>query len=99
VGISTIHSPQDLQGFARKTLPVLLLLVAALLLAACGDDDSSSSDSAAKPTATADACTMDSLETQTPGTLTIATDKPAFPPYFIDDEPSNGKGFESVVAY
>ena len=31
--------------------------------------------------------------------LTIATDKPAFPPYFEDNDPKNGKGFESAVAY
>jgi polar amino acid transport system substrate-binding protein len=34
-----------------------------------------------------------------PGTLTVATDKPAYPPYFEDDNPANGKGSESAVAY
>jgi polar amino acid transport system substrate-binding protein len=29
----------------------------------------------------------------------VATDEPAFPPYFEDDDPSNGRGFESAVAY
>ena len=33
------------------------------------------------------------------GTLTVGTDKPAYPPYFEDDDPANGKGFESAVAY
>ena len=33
------------------------------------------------------------------GVLTVGTDKPAFPPYFDDDDPTNGKGFESAVAY
>ena len=33
------------------------------------------------------------------GTLTIATDKPAFQPWFVDDKPANGKGFEGAVAY
>jgi polar amino acid transport system substrate-binding protein len=85
-----------------KTRPVLalLLLAAALLLVACGDDDSSSSEKpASTATAVADACAKDSLKTQTPGTLTVATDKPAYPPYFADDDPTNGKGFESAVAY
>jgi len=31
--------------------------------------------------------------------LTIGTDKPAYPPYFADNDPTNGKGFESAVAY
>ncbi|MGH2950960.1 MAG: ABC transporter substrate-binding protein, partial [Solirubrobacterales bacterium] len=39
------------------------------------------------------------LETEQAGTLTVATDSPAFPPYFVDDDPTNGKGFESAVAY
>ena len=84
-----------------KTRPLLALLVlaAALLLAACGDDDSSSDEPAASATAKADACAKDSLKTLTPGTLTVATDMPAYPPYFADDDPSNGKGFESAVAY
>ena len=29
----------------------------------------------------------------------MATDKPAYPPYFVSDDPTNGKGFESAVAY
>ena len=33
------------------------------------------------------------------GVLTVATDKPAYPPYFENDDPTNGKGFESAVAY
>jgi polar amino acid transport system substrate-binding protein len=33
------------------------------------------------------------------GQLTIATDKPAYPPWFENNDPSNGKGFESAVAY
>jgi len=77
------------------------LLVAPLLaLAACGSDDSSSSSSStATPAAAANACAKDQLAVKTPGTLTVGTDKPAFPPYFEDNKPENGKGFESAVAY
>ena len=44
-------------------------------------------------------CDPASMKTKTAGTLTIGTDKPAYEPWFIDDDPSNGKGFESAVAY
>ena len=44
-------------------------------------------------------CTPAKLDTHTKGELTVATDKPAYPPYFEDDDPTNGKGFESAVAY
>jgi polar amino acid transport system substrate-binding protein len=33
------------------------------------------------------------------GQLTVATDAPAYPPYFENDKPANGRGFESAVAY
>ena len=38
-------------------------------------------------------------KTLEPGALTVATGEPAFPPYVIDDDPENGQGFESAVAY
>lgn len=43
------------------------------------------------------ACSKDKLVLKTAGTLTIGTDSPAFPPWFSDDTPSNGKGFEGAV--
>jgi polar amino acid transport system substrate-binding protein len=54
------------------------------------------------------------MQTKTPGTLTVGTDNPAFPPYFAEPEegedvpepwsdgvgnPYNGRGFESAMAY
>jgi polar amino acid transport system substrate-binding protein len=44
-------------------------------------------------------CTPDTMQTHTAGVLTVATDSPAYPPWFVDDKPSNGKGYESAVAY
>lgn len=38
-------------------------------------------------------------ETLAKGKLTVATDSPALAPWFVDDTPSNGKGYESAVAY
>ena len=80
-------------------LPVTLVLVAALalLVAACGE--SSDDDTGSTAQLAASDCTPAKLETETAGQLTVATDKPAFPPYFEDDDPTNGKGFESAVAY
>ena len=39
------------------------------------------------------------LPTLTKGYLTIGTDDPAYTPWFDSNKPSNGKGFESAVAY
>lgn len=61
------------------------------------------------PSPTPDACAPENLATMTSGTLTIGTDNPAYPPYFEESspnpdpwelgDPTNGKGFESAVAY
>ena len=34
-----------------------------------------------------------------PGTLTVATDSPAYTPWFVANKPANGKGYEAAVAY
>ena len=35
----------------------------------------------------------------TKGTLTVATDDPVYTPWFVNNKPTNGKGYESAVAY
>jgi len=88
---------------------VVSLAVAGLLLSAC----SSSSEDTATETTTAevtveestsesaatDECAYENLTTVNPGMLTVGTDTPAYPPYFSDDDPTNGEGFESAIAY
>ncbi|MFN8216829.1 MAG: ABC transporter substrate-binding protein [Solirubrobacterales bacterium] len=90
----------------KKPLALIALLAAlALAASACGGGSSSSGGGETEAAAgeatgaSAAACTPESMETQSSGTLTVATDKPAYPPYFEDDEPANGEGFESAVAY
>lgn len=78
----------------KLALPVLLL--AALVAAGCGSSNDSTDTSAS---AAASECKPGQLPTEEQGVLTVATDKPAYPPYFEDDDPSNGEGFESAVAY
>jgi polar amino acid transport system substrate-binding protein len=80
----------------KKLLAAIVLVPAFLLLAGCGSSKNDSSDATV---ATAASCTPAKLQTRTKGTLTVATDKPAYPPYFEDDEPANGEGFESAVAF
>jgi polar amino acid transport system substrate-binding protein len=45
------------------------------------------------------ACAPGALPTLTPDTLTIGTDQPVYQPWYVDDTPENGQGFESAVAY
>ena len=69
---------------------------AVLAAAACAPVDEESADPAADA---AVECAPDQLPTLTEGTLTIGTDSPAYPPWFVDDDPANGEGFESAVAH
>lgn len=78
----------------RSIAALTALLASLALLAGCGG-----SDDGGETTGAAAECTPGQLPTHAEGVLTVATDKPAYPPYFIDDDPSNGKGFESTVAY
>jgi len=84
----------------KLPLPKHLVAIAAaaalaLVGAGCGSSTSTSSDT----TVAAADCTPDKMQTHTAGELTVATDKPAYPPYFEDNDPTNGKGFESATAY
>lgn len=81
---------------SRTLLAVPLLLV----LAACAPVDEEPGDAATEPTPTAaDQCATDQLALREPGTLTIGTDSPAYAPWFKGNDPTNGKGYESAVAY
>ena len=107
---------------ARLRLPTLGIV--GLVLAACGPGTASLAPTlapatqtpthaaVATPAPTEDACATDNVQTVTAGKLTIATDNPAFPPYFEGREggnvepwdpewgdPTTGKGFESATAY
>ncbi|SEN07412.1 ABC transporter substrate-binding protein [Nonomuraea pusilla] len=84
--------------------PSMLLALGALAVAAVACAPADDTASTASPTTSAagaatTACTKDQLKLVTAGKLTIGTDKPAYEPWFKDDDPSNGQGFESAVAY
>ena len=84
----------------RTTLAVLgsaAVMLAAV--AACAPADESSPSAGASPSASADPCPPGGLDTLTAGKLTIGTDNPAYEPWYNDNKPANGKGFESAVAY
>jgi polar amino acid transport system substrate-binding protein len=83
----------------RAVILAATAVVAAAGLAACG---SSSAGSSGGGTSAAPAgCSSSAIqgELYSRGTLTVATDKPAYPPWFEGNDPSNGKGYESAVAY
>src|SRR3954454_24137016 len=84
----------------------LLLSCLALLAAGCGAGSGECSGSTTSTTAAS--CDKASLELCNAGQLTVATDNPSFPPWFIGKKadspwdpttPPTKKGYEAAVAY
>ena len=76
-------------------MAVLATLVVVAVSACAPEDETSGTPSPTGP----DACSKDKLALKTAGTFTVGTDKPAYAPWFVDDDPANGKGYESAVTY
>jgi polar amino acid transport system substrate-binding protein len=70
-------------------------------LAACGSSTSSGSAGSTASASAAASCSKSAISKMlyAPGVLTVATDQPAYPPWFESNNPANGKGYESAVAY
>lgn len=81
----------------RKGLMTGVVFISVAVLAGCAPAGEKPQKSS---TATGgEKCDKGSLTTLKAGVLTFGTDQPAYPPWFADDNPANGKGFESAVAY
>jgi polar amino acid transport system substrate-binding protein len=80
----------------RKSVFVLMLVT--LFTAACASSNTSQGPAASGRSSSA-SCDMANPPVQTSGRLTIATDSPAYSPWFRHNDPSNGQGYEAAVAY
>jgi polar amino acid transport system substrate-binding protein len=70
---------------------IALVALLALALAGCAAEEGGGGGDGS--------CAKEDLPLVQEGVLTIGTDSPAFEPWFVDDDPANGEGFESAVAY
>lgn len=85
----------------------ITLMAASVGLAGCASSTSSSSSASSSASAggstsaSAASCTFAGVQNElyAKGVLTVATDQPAYPPWFDNNKPSDGKGYESAVAY
>ncbi len=85
---------------------VAAILAASVGLGGCATSTSTSAGAgtgtgSATASATAAACSYAGVQDElyAKGVLTVATDQPAYPPWFENNKPSDGKGYESAVAY
>jgi polar amino acid transport system substrate-binding protein len=84
-----------------------ILLMAAIAatvstgLAACGSSGPSGGGSSPGSSPSAASCSNSAIQNELyqKGALTVATDNPVFEPWFVKNDPANGKGYESAVAY
>jgi polar amino acid transport system substrate-binding protein len=89
----------------RRILPAIAIAASAAVLAACGSSGGGGAAAGSSPSASATpsvaACSNAGIQKDlyAKGALTVATDTPAYSPWFIGNNPSNGKGYESAVAY
>jgi polar amino acid transport system substrate-binding protein len=83
----------------RQFLSAVAVVALGAAVVACGSSAPGSGSSSGS--AAAASCSNGSIQKDLykKGQLTVATDKPAYPPWFENNNPSNGKGFESAVAY
>ena len=77
---------------------VVVLTLVALAAAACASSNTSSSNPGGGGSSAA-GCDISNPPVRTPGQLTVATDSPAYSPWFRHNDPSNGQGYEAAVAY
>jgi len=80
----------------KSLIATAVSALAATVALAAGTTTAAAAKSAS---AASSSCATSKLALHTPGQLTVATDDPAYPPYFEGNKPANGKGFESAVAY
>jgi polar amino acid transport system substrate-binding protein len=78
-----------------------MVAAAAAVVLSAGIAACSSSPSSGPASTSAASCTKAGIKhlLYKPGVLTVATDTPAYTPWFEGNMPSNGKGYESAIAY
>jgi polar amino acid transport system substrate-binding protein len=84
----------------RRILSAVAIVTMTAGIAACGSSTSSTSAAGSGSAATT-SCSNAAIQPDLyqKGQLTVATDQPAYPPWFENNDPANGKGYESAVAY
>jgi polar amino acid transport system substrate-binding protein len=82
-------SPSSIAGWKTTSAALIAVIVGACATPAA----------VTGPVLDSSKCSKNVLGTIYPGILTFGADQPVYPPWYMGDDPSNGEGFESAVAY
>jgi polar amino acid transport system substrate-binding protein len=83
----------------HRRLAAFGVVASLIALTACGSSASKVSTKAATSGPLGAACAPAQLKTLKSGVLTLGADDPVYPPWYADNNPTNGRGFEDAVAY
>jgi polar amino acid transport system substrate-binding protein len=85
----------------RVAMGIAALAATSVAVAGCGSSSSGGTSGAvgASNTSKIPGCSTSTLQTKKAGTLTFGADKPVFEPWYVNNDPTNGKGFEDAVSY
>lgn len=96
---------RGMQWTSKTRRPHHFLLIAAAAtatgVAGCSSPQSTGGEASATTgtSATRNNCAPGNLKTTKAGKLTIGADNPVYAPWYSDNDPSNGKGYEAAVGY
>src|ERR1700729_4033068 len=92
-----------MRHFTWAAVAAITALTAGVGLAACSSSTSSSAGAGSGSTARAGAASCSNAAIQSElsarGFLPVPPEKPVYPPWFVNNTPTNGQGYESAVAY
>jgi polar amino acid transport system substrate-binding protein len=96
----------------RVALGLAALAATSIAVAGCGSSSSGGGDNptvsagdgggsttAAASTSKIPGCSPATIKTKHANTLTFGADKPVYEPWYVNNDPTNGKGFEDAVSY
>lgn len=90
---------------SRVTVAAVAVTLTALTATACAPADQGTGSGSTQTTSASALvpgqgdCTPDQLKTLKTDTFTFGTDQPVYAPWYVNNNPTNGQGFESAVAY
>jgi polar amino acid transport system substrate-binding protein len=88
----------------RVAMGLAALAATTVAVAGCGSSGSSTTDNpvvqqSSTSTSAIAGCNPGTMQTKKSNTLSFGVDKPAYAPWYVNNDPTNGKGYEDALSY